>query len=263
MPSGIDYRDSHKSPDKGVSYARDFEQLNYRRYIWQWEQEVLRDVAARLAAKTGAIDYLDFACGTGLIAGLLEDLVADSHGVDVSESMLNVARQTTRRTTLIEVDITTANPFGERKFDLITAFRFFLNAQPALREQVFDALAGLLKPGGQLVFNVHMNHSCTLARLIRTKRRLLRRDPHGFTTLSRQEVSRLAEGRGLELARTYHRGIVPIVKEASWLPMWTIHPLECLASNLSGLEPWCRYVVYVYQQPPASADEPERASSTP
>lgn len=261
MSSGVDYRDSHKKADKGTSYARDFEQLNYRRYLWNWEQGVLRDVVARLAADVPAIDYLDFACGTGRIVGLLEDLVSTSHGVDVSKSMLDVARQTVTKSTLIEVDITTDHPFEEPSFDLITAFRFFLNAQPSLREEAFTSLAKLLKPGGQFVLNVHMNHSCTLAKLLRIRRRLLGWDPHAFTTLSRPEVEHLADRSGLTIVKTYHRGIVPIVGESTRVPMWTIHPIESLASKIRTLESWSRYVVYVCQKRPTSRVESERAST--
>ena len=243
MASGVDYRDSHTSPDKGTSYARDFEELNYRRYLWTWEQGVLRDVVARLSADVPSIDYLDFACGTGRIVGLLEDLVSTSRGVDVSDSMLDVARQNTAKSQLTRVDITTDNPFEKQSFDLITAFRFFLNAQQPLREQAFRSLAKLLKPGGQFVFNVHMNDSCTLAKLVRTKRRLRGQDPRGFNTLSRESVNQLAEQSGLGLARTYHRGVVPIIKESTRIPMWSIHPIESLASKVRGLESWSRYVV--------------------
>ena len=42
--------------------------------------------------------------------------------------------------------------------------------------------------------------------------------------------------------------------------MWTIHPIESLASKVRGLESWSRYVVYVYEKRIAFGDESEPLS---
>ena len=78
--------------------------------------------------------------------------------------------------------------------------------------------------------------------------------------MSRDEVKRLADRAGLTLVRTYHRGIVPIVKESTRIPMWAIHPIESLASKVRALESWSRYVVYVYQKKTTFGDESEPLS---
>jgi hypothetical protein len=114
-----------------------------------------------------------------------------------------------------------------------------------LRQQAITSLARLLRPQGLLVLNVHMNRTCLLARLVRTKRRLLGKDPHAPVTLGRDEVQRLAGDASLRIVRTYHRGVFPVVDESTTLPMWPVHPLEVLASRLPALESWSRYVVYV------------------
>jgi hypothetical protein len=42
-------------------------------------------------------------------------------------------------------------------FDLITAFRFFLNAEPRLRDEVMAWMRDALCPGGLAVVNFHLN----------------------------------------------------------------------------------------------------------
>jgi SAM-dependent methyltransferase len=247
MTTASDYRESHQAQEKGRSYESDFEELKYRRYMWSWEQQVLGDILERFFSAGQRIRYLDFACGTGRITRFLEGRVAISYGVDVSDSMLDVARRTLVKTKLIKADITESDPLAGETFDLITAFRFFLNAQEELREKVMMALAKRLDRRGSLVLNVHMNHSCVLARLVRTKRRLLRRDPYALTTLSTERIGQLADRCGLRIVRTYHRGVVPIVNENTPIPLWMIHPLESFASRVPAMRSWARYVVYVCQ----------------
>jgi hypothetical protein len=57
---------------------------------------------------------------------------------------------------LIEADITAAkNVLVDERYDLITAFRFVLNAQPNLRIAGLEALAGLLRgPQARLVITI-------------------------------------------------------------------------------------------------------------
>lgn len=56
---------------------------------------------------------------------------------------------------VVQVDITRES-LGET-LDVITAFRFFLNAEQRLREEALDSMRDHLKETGRLVCNVHMN----------------------------------------------------------------------------------------------------------
>jgi len=71
------------------------------------------------------IYHLDFACGTGRILHYLAGRVSCSVGVDLSPSMIEVASRNNKTSEIIQTDITRNDVLGERKFNLITAFRFF------------------------------------------------------------------------------------------------------------------------------------------
>ena len=91
---------------------------------------------------------LDFACGSGRVLELLEGHVGKATGVDVTESMLEVAADVTERSRLVHADITRSDDLDGEQFDLITAFRFFPNAELDLRHEAMAKLATLLAPGG-------------------------------------------------------------------------------------------------------------------
>ncbi len=201
------YRDSHRSEGKGAAYDQRYAENDRRRLFWALEQRVLEAIL-QARFRDQQIHLLDFACGTGRLTRFLEEQVTTSTGVDVSTSMLEVARKKVKRTRLIQADLTMHNVLGSRRFNLITAFRFFLNAEPELRKQVIGVLASLLGPAGYLVFNNHRNLSApwSVASHIRNRRNS-RAPLHRFMSL--HDMRSLAAGAGLKVVEVCHVGVVP------------------------------------------------------
>jgi predicted TPR repeat methyltransferase len=240
-----DYRNSHLAPDKGMTYAKTFEEFPYRNYVWSWEKKVLKDVINDYFQGNEEIQYLDFACGTGRIIGYLENLVGTSVGVDISDSMLEIGRQSVKRSKLIKADLTQENIFAGETFDLITAFRFFLNAQPELREAAITILSSLLSDHGYLVFNIHMNQGSTAERMRSIYNRIKHRPKDSYHTMGRQQVLKMVEKAGLQLVGTYHFGLIPIVNEKSRFPEHFFGFIEEAGSKIPYLESPSRYVIYI------------------
>jgi len=204
MKAGYSYRDSHKYESKGAEYEAYYENRPWQRFLWSREQEVLLKILDKYF-KGKDVHLLDFACGTGRIASLLENRVKSSTGVDVSASMLTVAREKLKRTEIIEADITVGNILKDRKFNLITAFRFFVNAESELRSGAMKALVGQLSEDGYLVFNNHQSYGSPLMKLRYMRHRW--KDPDGiFNVMTIDEMKELAEGVGLKMVRLYPIG---------------------------------------------------------
>jgi len=220
-----DYRDSHAAPGKGESYDRTFEKLPFRAALWKLEQRFLLKIAKRFYAGVD-INHLDFACGTGRVTAFLADHVSTSTGVDISENMLEVARKQAPSTELIEADLTRDDVLGDRKFNLITAFRFFPNAQPGLRSEAMSALVKHLADDGRIVFNNHRNTASLLYRLIR----LVKRKRRGGVGMSPEEVRDLVGAAGLEIEKIYHAGILPVTDMHRVLPRFIFSAIEWPAS---------------------------------
>ena len=200
----INYRESHKYETKGAEYETYYQNKAWQRFLWSREQEVILRILEKYFAGRD-VHLLDFACGTGRITEFLENRVKTSTGVDVSGSMLAIAREKLKRTEIIEADITAENVLKPRKFNLITAFRFFLNAEPELRLAAMETLTELLDEDGCLVFNNHQNSGSPWIRLRYAHYR--KKNPEGiYNVMSIGQMKKLAEGAGLEIVEIYPAG---------------------------------------------------------
>ena len=189
--------------------------------------------------------YLDFACGTGRILALLSPYCESSVGVDVSASMLDIARRARTRAELIEVDITKDDKLGDRRFDLITAFRFFPNAEPELRKVALCTLASHLSETGILVFNNHRNPGGLRSRAGSVIRWAQRRPKQQGTVMSGEDVRALVADVGLQIQRVYHLGVLPLADHTKWVPQAAVTSLEHALSQLPLAQRFARNLVYV------------------
>lgn len=244
MQEKIDYRYSHTAPDKGIDYETTFSIFNYRKYIWDWEKEILKKISFKYFSNKNDIKYLDFACGTGRIISFLEKDMSESIGVDISDSMINIARTNVKNSKIIKVDLTKDNIFKENYFDLITSFRFFLNAQPELREEALNVLSKILKDEGYFVFNIHLNKTSIYSRIIHLIRKIAHLD-YEIKSMSIEQASQMVEKAGLEIMTTFHFAVFPILKENTKIPISAIDPFEKFISKVPFLRYFSRYIIFV------------------
>ena len=243
MKENEDYRNSHLGSDKAHSYHQQFKYNKYRAMIWDKEKIILNKIVKKNFSD-GVSNYLDFACGTGRILGFLSKYAREITGVDLSESMLEIAKKSTPDSAqLICEDITKNDTLNDNKYDLITAFRFFPNAQRELRNSSMQVLIKHLTDDGILVFNNHKNHTSflyTLARLFRGKAAAIT-----TITMKHSEVKLLCDEHGLKIIDTYHTGIIPSFERFISLPFFLFSPLESFLSRIKILKYFAFNVVYV------------------
>jgi SAM-dependent methyltransferase len=151
------YRESHRGAEKARAYDEDLWDLGAAKGLeWLVEQRLLADVVATVG--DGKLrSAADFACGTGRILEFLSGHLPSPTGIDVSPEMLKLARCRCPQATLLRGDVAVEPGLAPGPFDLITAFRFFLNAEPALRSQVLTWMRRSLRPGGAVAANFHLN----------------------------------------------------------------------------------------------------------
>jgi SAM-dependent methyltransferase len=168
--------------------------------MWDIQRPYVQEVARGLAGGRvpgAGLKHLDFACGTGRLTEALRPLVAESTGVDASASMLAYARRKVPGAVFKEGDILAEPALVDRDYDLITAFRFFLCTEPAMREAVMASLAARLRgPESRLVFNIHGN-TWSVIQAPRVWRAIKR--AHVQQVMSYRDVQRLVRSAGLEI----------------------------------------------------------------
>lgn len=214
-----DYRTAHVGEE---SWAKDYDATlfppgSFNAVVWEREQRLLDEILQRHVARRDS--YLDFACGTGRVLAYLEQRFRSAVGVDISDTMLTAARQRVRAAELVCGDPTRdPDVLGGRRFDLITAFRFFLNAQPSLREEAMAWLASALRDdASRLVFNVHGNRYSTRA-VVAAKARIT---GEAFSSMTLRECVALAARHGLEVVEwrgiaSYDKWLLRLLPASAW-----------------------------------------------
>ena len=199
-------------------YARD----SHSSFLWELQQPVVRALLERQRALLGRLRLLDFACGTGRILSFAEELASESDGVDISPAMLERARQRCRRSRLSAGDIVADASLAPGPYDVITAFRFLLNAEPAARRAVLGALRARLAPDGLLIANVHGN-ATSLRHISLAYRRWESRRPRAagearmLEEMSPRAARDLFAAAGFEMVEQIGFGILPHLAHRSFL----------------------------------------------
>jgi len=237
--SSVRYTDRHKG--RGQDYHETFSpDINpHRALVWRLEREALDQALSRHPLPR-PVTHLDFACGTGRLLEHFASRVSAATGVDVSGSMLAVARAVAPQAELIEADLTQADVLGERRFGLVTAFRFFPNAEPELRRAVLAVLRRHLAPGGLLIFNNHKNRD-SLRR--RVARRFGRRVEQG--TMSLGEAEALVQGAGLRVLERIPIAILPVSQRRLLMPIRLVEAVERWIGPRRALTAIAQDIIYV------------------
>lgn len=232
------YRDSHIQQGKGRSYHKTFSDDPYRRMVWQFEKGVLDQILEKFYGDA-AIQHLDFACGTGRILSYLADRTKKAVGVDISPEMLRLARKYQNNAEIIETDLTRNDVLGERKFNLVTAFRFFPNAEIDLRREAMRTLSRHLSSDGYLVFNNHRNTESTRNRVARLVGR------RAYRGMNIAEINELLVESRLEIVEIYPLCVFPASEKHKLLPVLLLRPIEKLLGKLRFLQNFGENMIFV------------------
>ncbi len=230
----LDYRESHLRP--GASYDQALAEVPFDTFLAARETEILPALASRLFPG-GVARYLDFACGSGRITQLLEPLARESYGIDVSAGMLERARQKCPRTTFLLHDVTRQD-LNVEPFPLVTACRFFGNAQDDLRRDALQALHRLVAERGYLILDNHRNPHSLQHLLARLRGRRLPNYHGRPMDLGYWKMRRLLASAGFRLVSAH--GIGFWVLRGAWMRT------EVLFSPVArALEPLSRLPFFV------------------
>jgi predicted TPR repeat methyltransferase len=235
----MSYRESHKMPGKGISYHDSFESQKYRKMIWKLEKIYLKKIITE-NFRNKKITHLDFACGTGRILKYLEDQTVSSLGIDVSNEMIRVARKSVR-SHVIEGDVTKKDFLNNKIFNLVTAFRFFPNAEDSLRRGVLDAIVPHIADNGLLVFNNHRNKDSFLEKIIRI---VFRKQYRGMNF---RDVKLMVKDYDLDLIGIYSMGLLRDSFKKN-IPFGLLYSLEHSLSRFFQLKSYGYNQIYVFRK---------------
>jgi SAM-dependent methyltransferase len=245
--AAFSYRASHLGADKARLYDEDLWDPRAAKGLdWLVEQQLLAGVLSA-GVPSGSLSAADFACGTGRVLEFLGRYFPSPVGIDISPDMLALARARCPQATVLLGDVTTAPDLAPGPFDLITAFRFFLNAEPDLRSEVLTWMREALRPGGLVIANFHLNPRSLRGTYLRARMKPAGRPP----MMSVTNACRLFAAHGFAIRQVlgysflpYRRSgrvlLAPAARRAVELRLAGAHALLPAAGSfllVAGLDP--------------------------
>ena len=122
-------------------YDRLFENMN----------KGLRLAGIRMFRPSKGMNILDVGCGTGTHLELYQRYGCHLYGIDISPSMLEIARARLGDSARLELGDATSMPYEDRKFDLIISMLSLHEMAPQTRSGVLSEVKRILKDDGHIV----------------------------------------------------------------------------------------------------------------
>jgi predicted TPR repeat methyltransferase len=224
------YRTSHLGSQKAETYNDDYDNSFLGHFWREVERPQLLDLFQEVFPEgLDSSHHLDVACGTGRVLATVSELTERSEGVDISPDMLHFAELNAPKTRLRVGDVT---KLGELEtYDLVTAFRFFLNAEQPLRDGALESIVAAMKPGAILITNIHASPWSIIGLFRRVSRAMGR---VADNTMHQNEFAEFLSAAGLELVSSRTYGFVPL---STKIPSSLMSPLCALDTRLASAMP--------------------------
>lgn len=235
------YRESHVGADRGNIYDQRY-QIGSEKFYWDSFEQPLLNMIFKDLRRSHPGRYLDFAVGTGRIMQIAAPYFDDVVGVDISNDMIVESRKKVPTAQFVVGDVTKEN-LDVGKFNVITCFRFVLNAEPQLREDVLMWLRAVISDNGVLVINNHLNRSsatglyCRLTNFVRNEQK--------HNLLSDIEIKELLDRCDFKVDKRYGFGVVPVWRNRLLLPRGILKTVETMLMNVPLLAHFAKDFIYI------------------
>lgn len=111
----------------------------------------LKLVGIRMFRPSKGMSILDVGCGTGSHLELYQRYQCDLYGIDLSPSMLAIARERLGDTAQLELGDATNMPYEDDKFDLVISMLSLHEMSARTRSGVLEETRRVLKPDGRIL----------------------------------------------------------------------------------------------------------------
>ena len=111
----------------------------------------LREMAARVAAPKRGMRVLDVGCGTGAQLAIYEQAGCEVYGIDLSQSMLRIARTKLSEHAVLTSGDATRMPFLDHTFGLVISSLFLHQLDAGVRSVALYEVARVLRTDGRIL----------------------------------------------------------------------------------------------------------------
>ena len=206
------YTELHQTPERASSYSKLFSG-GYDGAVWEGIEIPLIQQLLRKHGPNASL--ADLACGSGRIMECASPFVDRVDGFDVSTQMLDEATRLLAHVdniSLQQLDLTEVDQLP-RVYDVISAFRLFLNADDRVRSAAVKVAYASLAKHGLFIANIHCVNPCPMATLYGVDgwlRETFGREPNYVrNSLSVRKLGDLLIASGFVDVRVLRYGYVP------------------------------------------------------
>ena len=111
----------------------------------------LREMAARMAAPKRGMRVLDVGCGTGAQLAIYEQAGCEVFGIDLSQSMLSIARTKLSEQAVLTTGDATRMPYPDQAFDLVISSLFLHQLDAGVRSVALDEVKRVVRTEGRIM----------------------------------------------------------------------------------------------------------------
>ncbi len=111
----------------------------------------LKLVGVRMFRPSRGMSILDVGCGTGSHLELYQRYKCDLYGIDLSPSMLAIARERLGDTAQLDLGDASDMPYEDGRFDLVISMLSLHEMSPGTRSGVLSEIKRVLKPNGRIL----------------------------------------------------------------------------------------------------------------
>jgi ubiquinone/menaquinone biosynthesis C-methylase UbiE len=108
----------------------------------------LREKAARIADPKSGMRVLDIGCGTGAQLAIYQEAGCEVFGIDLSKSMLSIARTKLSDQAVLTTGDATKMPFPDQAFDLVISSLFLHQLDAGVRSVALEEAKRVVHPEG-------------------------------------------------------------------------------------------------------------------
>lgn len=141
---------------KGTAMYSDIFCKVYNEFGWNYYPETFGETLLEWLRQKGITvsTSMDLACGTGVLCEMLQKAGIEASGMDLSEGMIQIARERSPGIHYDVADMTTFRP--DKKFDLVTCTGDAINhiADPGDVEKIFRNVCACTADGGYFIFDL-------------------------------------------------------------------------------------------------------------
>jgi len=122
-------------------------------YDWLFDSmnKGLKVVGIRMFRPSEGMSILDVGCGTGSHLELYQRYKCDLYGIDLSPSMLGIARERLGETAQLDLGDATDMPYEDGKFHLVISMLSLHEMSPQTRSGVLTEIKRVTKPDGRIL----------------------------------------------------------------------------------------------------------------